>query len=301
MRAHALACFTLIALGTAHGLGTLYDAVVSPTFFRPVDAGALDLMQRSPLRLGDLLGGKHMTAWRGHVGWNLSISLVFVTLGALRLRLARREPSALASRALWTVHVAACAGFAAIAALAWFWAPFAGFLLATASLMTALPRGEAVAPPPAGPSPRARWLVAGAVVLGLAGASHGLLAIADVFGPAMFSPVDPRTRAAMEASELALPAMLGSSRATWTAYLGFHFAHGLGVTAVATSAIVLARRHPDAIARDRGVSVLFAVSSLTWLAIAIACWFWAVWAVTAIASVCHLRAVWTPAPTAGRA
>src|SRR5262245_51678314 len=95
-RIHGLACWILIGLGAAHGIGTLVD-VFTPTFFAPSDPQVLADMRATPVAIGAWLGGERMTMWRGHLGWNFSTALGMVFMGAVQLLLRRLDRELLAA------------------------------------------------------------------------------------------------------------------------------------------------------------------------------------------------------------
>jgi hypothetical protein len=92
----------------------------------------------------------------------------------------------------------------------------------------------------------------------------------------------------MERTDLAVPSMVGVSRSIWTAYAGFHLAHGVAAASFGVTALVLARHLPDG-PQARAVLTLFAAASFAWMAIAAAFWFWAPLAATGLAAMTHAR------------
>jgi hypothetical protein len=282
-RLYRSACGILIGLGGLHAVGAVIDAF-APTFFAPRDGATLAAIRATPVELGRLLAGEHMTVWRGHLGWNLSHGLAVAFTGGLLLRLrataGRARLGALLSLA-WTVLAATC----------WFWVPCAAFALAALGFAGAA-RHLPASPPS---TPGSRSLVLGTLPIGIAGTLHLLATVPDVFGPALFSPSDPAVRTLMEHADIALPAMLGARASFWWAYVGFNLSHGLGAGTFTLFAWLCAR---DPAAReDRVVRWMFAAAACLWCAAAIAFWFYAVVVFTALASVLLIRnAMTTAAP-----
>ena len=285
-RAHGFACWVLIALGVGHLSLTLVDAFV-PTFFAPSDPGVLAEMRDAPVSLGAWLGAPGLTVWRGHLGWNLSVGLGFAFLGAVQLLLRRSDPLLLAATPIVPLAAVMSFAWAVLAATCWFWGPLLGFTLAAGGFAWTW-RGLRGVQAPALPPADVRLLWIGALGMGLAGAFHGLATFPDFFTNALFSPLEPVVRRAMEGSDLRLPAMLGASTSTWRAYLGFNLSHGLGVAGYFLTAWLLSRDLSGVVARDRALRVLFAAFSTMWLVVALGFWFYAVDVITGFAAACHL-------------
>jgi hypothetical protein len=286
-RIHALACWTLIALGLAKALLALVD-VFAPTFFAPRDPQVLADMRATRVAVGAWLGAEGMTVWSGHLGWNFSTALGLVFVGAVQLLLRRSNPLLLAATPIVPLATVLSLACAVIAATCWFWVPLLGFALATIGFAVtwyALRRVEAPARPPAA-DVRLLWL--GALLMGFAGAVHGLATLPDIFADGALSPASPGVRRAMEETDLMLPAMFGASTSTWRAYLGFNLSHGLCVSCFALAAWLLARDLPGIVARDRALQALFVTASTLWFAVSLAFWFYGPVVWTAIAAACHL-------------
>src|SRR5262245_19184170 len=184
-RIHSVACWILIGLGLGHGLATMVD-VFAPTFFTPRDPEVLDQMRAAPVSIGAWLGVPEMTVWRGHLGWNFSVALAFIFLGAVQLLLRRSNRLLPAATPIVPLATVTSLGWTVIAATCWFWLPALGFAVATLGLAVtwkSLRRAERPARVPGG-NMRLLWL--GALGMGIAGALHGLGTIPDIFTEGFF-------------------------------------------------------------------------------------------------------------------
>src|SRR5438034_6870195 len=90
-RIHAVACWILIGLGTAHGLGTLVD-VFAPTFFAPRDPQVLAQMRATPAALGTWVAAERLTVWNNHLGCSFSTGFGLAFIGAVQVLLRRANP-----------------------------------------------------------------------------------------------------------------------------------------------------------------------------------------------------------------
>src|SRR5262249_3538415 len=272
-RIHGLACWLLVVLGTAHASGTLVDCF-RPTFFAPRDPQVVADMQATPVAIGAWLGGERMTVWRGHLGWNFSMSLGFAFLGAVQLLLRRSNPLLLAATPIVPLATLVSLAWTVISVTCWYWLPLLGFVLATLGLAWTWYALRGVVPPDRVPAADVRLLWIGALAIGIPGALHGLLTFADIFTDAAFTPASPGVRRAMEQSDLMLAALCEVSLSAWRAYLGFHLAHAVAPVAFALVACLLARDLSGVVARDRGLQALFAAASALWFVLSLAFWFY---------------------------
>jgi hypothetical protein len=290
-RIHGLACWILIGLGAARGLGTLVDVFV-PTFFAPSDPQVLAEMRATPVAIGTYLGGDRMTTWLGHLGWSFSTALGMAFIGTVQLLLRRSNPLLLAATPIVPLATVMSLAWAVIAATCWFWVPLLGFVLGTLGFAWTWYALRGAQAPGRGPAADVRLLWIGALAPGIAGAVHGLGVVTDLFTDGLFTPAAPDLRRAMEQTEFLLPAMFGTSTSTWQAYLGMNLAHPLTVVGFALTAWLLARDLPGVVAGDRALKAVFAAASLVFFVLALAFWFYAPLVCTVIAVACHLAFLW---------
>ncbi|MBM4072787.1 MAG: hypothetical protein FJ271_28250 [Planctomycetes bacterium] len=286
-RIHAVACRILIGLGTAHVLGTLVD-VFAPTFFAPDSPRVLAQMRATLVELGAWVGAERLSVWNMHLGCSFSTGFGLALIGAVQLLVRRANPILLASTPIVPLATVITIAWAVIAASWWFWVPLLGITLAALGFAWTWYALRGVAPPAPAPAADMRLLWLGALAMGMAGALHGLGTIPDIFVDGVFAPVSPAVRRAMTGSDVMLPSLFEASTPIWSAYLGYHLSHGLGVAGFALTPWLMARDLPCVIAHDRDLQALYATLSLLWFAVALAFWFYAPMLVSGMAATCHL-------------
>lgn len=125
-------------------------------------------------------------------------------------------------------------------------------------------------------------LIAGALIFGVLGSIHLLY----TFVGEKFSPRDPATRVAMQATHPRL------TRATtmWRAWIGFNASHSLGAMVFAAFVLLLAGWHMDFLRSAPLFAWLAALNALAWLALAVRYWFRIPLIGLALSSACFVLA-----------
>ena len=131
-------------------------------------------------------------------------------------------------------------------------------------------------------------LITGGFLFVAMGLVHGLAALADVFRPARFTPVDDNVRLAMQSTNVRF---LRARASIWNAWLGFNLSHGLGLLVFGAAAIGLGLG-VDGLAPSRLLLAAPVAISLVYLVLALRFWFWAPSVLFALATAAFAAAWW---------
>jgi hypothetical protein len=115
-----------ILAGAGHAALALWDGIVRPRFFTPIDDRVRPVTDRTGIRFRELFPGSpdRPTMWRAWLGFNISHGLGLTAFGLILLLLAATDFSELTDTGgLMPVALAVSTGYLALGLWSWFYVP----------------------------------------------------------------------------------------------------------------------------------------------------------------------------------